>query len=42
MFVKLDGSGALYQQLYHALRSAILAAHLAPGERLPATRTLAR
>ena len=42
MFVKLNGSGALYQQLYHALRSAILAAHLAPGERLPATRTLAR
>jgi GntR family transcriptional regulator / MocR family aminotransferase len=42
MFVKLDGSGALYQQLYRSLRRAILAGQLAPGARLPATRTLAR
>ena len=38
MFVKLDGPGTLYQQLYQALRGAILAGQLAPGERLPATR----
>jgi GntR family transcriptional regulator/MocR family aminotransferase len=42
MFIKLDGSGALYQQLYRSLRRAILAGQLAPGVRLPATRTLAR
>ena len=42
MFVKLDGSGSLYQQLYRALRRAILAGQLTPGARLPATRTLAR
>ena len=42
MFVKLDGVGALYQQLYQSLRSAILAGQLAPGTRLPATRTMAR
>ena len=42
MFVKLDGTGTLYQQLYQSLRSAILAGQLAPGTRLPATRTMAR
>jgi GntR family transcriptional regulator/MocR family aminotransferase len=42
MFVKLDGNGTLYQQLYHALRRAILTGQLAPGERLPATRPFAR
>ncbi|WP_089943357.1 MocR-like pyridoxine biosynthesis transcription factor PdxR [Candidatus Entotheonella palauensis] len=42
MFVKLYGTGALYQQLYQSLRSAILAGQLAPGTRLPATRTMAR
>ncbi len=42
MFVKLDGTGALYQQLYQSLRSAILAGQLAPGTRLPATRAMAR
>ena len=41
MFIKLDGSGALSQQIYHALRRAILAGQLAPGTRLPATRVLA-
>lgn len=42
MFVKLDGTGALYQQLYQSLRSAILAGQLSPGTRLPATRAMAR
>ena len=42
MFVKLDGPGALYQQLYHSLRGVILTGQLAPGARLPATRALAR
>jgi GntR family transcriptional regulator/MocR family aminotransferase len=42
IFVKLDGAGTLYQQLYQALRGAILAGQLAPGARLPATRVLAR
>ena len=41
MFIKLDGSGTLSQQIYHALRRAILAGQLAPGTRLPATRALA-
>ena len=41
MFIKLDGSGVLSQQIYHALRRAILAGQLAPGTRLPATRVLA-
>src|SRR5215467_13424802 len=41
MFIKLDGSGTLSQQIYHALRRAILAGQLAPGVRLPATRALA-
>ncbi len=41
MFIKLDGSGTLSQQIYHALRRAILAGQLAPGARLPATRALA-
>src|SRR5262244_2110759 len=41
MFIKLDGAGALAQQIYHALRHAILAGQLAPGARLPATRSLA-
>jgi GntR family transcriptional regulator/MocR family aminotransferase len=42
MFVKLEGDGVLYQQLYHALRRAILSGALAAGTRLPSTRTLAR
>ncbi len=42
MLVTLDGSGPLYQQLYAALRSAILEGRLKPGARLPSTRTLAR
>lgn len=42
MFVKLDGSGALYQQLYQELRHRILHGDLTPGARLPSTRVLAR
>jgi GntR family transcriptional regulator/MocR family aminotransferase len=42
MFVKLDGSGGLYEQLYQELRHRILHGQLAPGSRLPSTRTLAR
>lgn len=42
MFVKLQGDGPLYHQLYGALRAAILEGRLGPGTRLPSTRTLAR
>jgi GntR family transcriptional regulator / MocR family aminotransferase len=42
MFVKIDGEGVLYQQLYQTFRRAILAGHLAAGARLPSTRALAR
>ncbi len=35
------GPDPLYQQLYGAIRSAILSGQLAPGERLPSSRTLA-
>ena len=38
----LDGIGALYEQVARALRHAILHGHLSPGERMPATRTLAQ
>jgi GntR family transcriptional regulator / MocR family aminotransferase len=41
MKVDLDGSGPLYGQLARALRQAVIQGHLAPGSRLPATRTLA-
>jgi GntR family transcriptional regulator/MocR family aminotransferase len=41
MFLSLDGKGALSQQVYRALRSAILSRQLAPGARLPSTRALA-
>jgi GntR family transcriptional regulator/MocR family aminotransferase len=42
MWLELDGDGALHQQTYRALRQAILAGRLRAGERLPATRALAR
>ena len=42
MWLQLDGEGPLYQQLYRALRKAILEGALLPGARLPATRGLAR
>src|SRR5262245_57184622 len=42
MWLALDGDGPLYRQAYRALRGAILDGRLAPGERLPASRVLAR
>ena len=36
----LDGDGLLHRQVYRALRGAILDGALAPGARLPSTRTL--
>jgi GntR family transcriptional regulator / MocR family aminotransferase len=42
MFVKLDADGALYDQLYRALRAQILGGRLAAAARVPATRDLAR
>src|SRR5215472_4277498 len=41
MNVDLDGRGPLYGQLARALKSAVVQGHIAPGSRLPATRTLA-
>jgi GntR family transcriptional regulator/MocR family aminotransferase len=41
MFVRIEAEGVLYQQLYHALRRAILSGALAPGARLPSTRAFA-
>jgi GntR family transcriptional regulator/MocR family aminotransferase len=41
MWLALDGEGSLYQQVYRALRGAILDGALRPGARLPATRALA-
>lgn len=38
----LDGRGALYEQLARVLKRAIVEGHFHPGERLPATRDLAR
>lgn len=38
----LDGRGALYEQLARVLKRAIVEGHFHPGERLPATRALAR
>lgn len=42
MFISLDGSGPLNQQIYDALRAAILSGRLEPGAKLPASRALAR
>jgi GntR family transcriptional regulator/MocR family aminotransferase len=39
--VERDSSTPLYRQIYDAYRAAILAGRLRPGERLPATRSLA-
>jgi len=41
LWLKLDGVGPLQRQVYQALRAAILERRLAPGARLPATRSLA-
>jgi len=42
MVVSLSGSGPLYQQVYRAIRAAILSGRLRAGDRLPVSRTLAR
>jgi GntR family transcriptional regulator/MocR family aminotransferase len=41
MFLRLDADGALYDQLYRALRGQILGGRLAAAARVPATRDLA-
>src|SRR5260370_13914739 len=41
MFLKLDADGALYDQIYRALRSQILGGRLTAAARVPATRDLA-
>jgi GntR family transcriptional regulator/MocR family aminotransferase len=41
VLLPLDGDGALYQQVYRALRSEILSRRVLPGGRLPSTRILA-
>lgn len=41
LLLHLDGSGSLHAQTYRALRDAILAGRLAPGQRLASTRELA-
>lgn len=42
MHLILDGHGALHAQVTRALRAAMLARRLGPGQRLPPTRVLAR
>ena len=41
LFLRLDGDGPRFRQLYRALRGAIVDGTLAPGAKLPATRALA-
>lgn len=40
--IKLDGHGPLYQQLTKSLRRAIIEGHYQSGEKLPASRVLAK
>jgi GntR family transcriptional regulator/MocR family aminotransferase len=42
MYLELDGRGPRYLQLIRALKASILSGRIPAGERLPATRTLAR
>lgn len=42
MHLQLDGQGPLHAQLMRALKAAILSGRLEQGERLPATRALAK
>ncbi len=42
LFVKASGTGKIHQNIYESIREAILSGRLAPGERLPASRALAR
>ena len=41
-FLRLDGAGPIYLQLYRSLRTAIVEGRLGPGAKLPPTRSLAR
>ena len=41
MWIRLDGDGPLFRQLYRALRAGIIDGVVPPGTRLPATRALA-
>ena len=41
LWLRLDGRGPRFRQLYRALRAAVVDGTLAPGARLPATRALA-
>ena len=41
MILKLDGKGALFEQLARALKNEILAGRYVAGSLLPATRTIA-
>src|SRR5690554_4775463 len=41
IWLRLDGEGPRFRQLYRALRAAIVDGTLAPGAKLPATRALA-
>lgn len=41
MLLRLDCSGALYEQVYRAMRGAILTGQLSAGSRVPSTRGLA-
>ena len=41
MWLKLDGTGPAFRQIYRALRTSIVSGELAAGTRLPPTRTLA-
>ena len=41
MFLKLDANGALYDQIYRALRGQILNGRVSAAARVPATRELA-
>jgi len=42
VLLTLSGSGPLFQQVYRALREAVFSGSARPGDRLPASRTLAR
>jgi GntR family transcriptional regulator/MocR family aminotransferase len=41
VWIRLDGDGPLFRQLYRALRAGIIDGVVPPGTRLPATRALA-
>src|SRR5688572_4114713 len=41
LWLRLDGGGPLFGQIYRALKEEILTGRLAPGARLPSTRRLA-